>query len=124
MIKTAGRLSVDGKDLKAIGDFLRELGTAASAIKSEAAKADEATALLGVRYNSLGGDLIKPVPDMRVAYLKTAQQLDADLGNLAKALEHTATAMAKIAKQYRDADQRNKLDAETVQKFLQGRGRG
>lgn len=123
-MKSAGRLSVDGKDLKAVGDYLSELGTATRAIMREVAKADAAASLNGVRYCSLGDDRVGNVVDMRMAFIATTRQLDTDLGNIATSLEHTATAMAKIAKQYRNADERNRLDAETVKTFLKGPSRG
>jgi hypothetical protein len=124
LIGTAGRLTVDGRDLRAVGDYLNELGTATRAIMREAATADAAASLHGLRYSSLGDDKITNVVDMRLAYVAATRQLDTDLGNLAKTLERTAAAMAKIAKRYRTADERNKVDADTVRKMLGGSGHG
>jgi hypothetical protein len=117
-IESAGRLRVDGQDLKVIGRYLNELAASTTAIRREAAAGDVAATASRERYRSLGSDEIGPVMDMRVAFAGAAQQLDADLGNLARAIAHTAAAMETLAKLYRSADERNKLDAATVRRYL------
>ncbi|GAA0896409.1 hypothetical protein [Virgisporangium aurantiacum] len=117
-LESAGRLQVDGQDLKVIGQYLNELAASTRAIRREAAAGDVAATASRERYRSLGSDDIGPVMDMRAAFAGAAQQLDTDLDNLTKAIAHTAAAMEKLAKQYRDADERNKLDAATVRRYL------
>ena len=117
-IESAGRLRVDGQDLKVIGQYLTELAASTTAIRREAAAGDVAATASRERYRSLGSDEIAPVIDMRVAFAGAARQLDADLDNLTRAIAHTAAAMETLAKLYRNADERNKLDAATVRRHL------
>jgi hypothetical protein len=117
-IESAGRLRVDGQDLKVIAQFLDELAASTRSIRREAVAADTAATWSRQRYRGLGSDDIPPVIDMRTAFANAAQQLDTNLDNLTKSLAKTVAAMEKLGRQYRDADERNKLDAATVRRFL------
>jgi hypothetical protein len=117
-LDSAGRLQVDGHDLTVIGQFLGELAASTRAIRTEAAAADTAATASRERYRSLGSDDITHVIDMRAGFAGAAQQLDVNLDNLTKAIAHTAAAMETLAKLYRNADERNKLDMATVRRYL------
>jgi uncharacterized phage infection (PIP) family protein YhgE len=119
-----GNLKVDGADLAAINRYLSTVAEMTRITKQMVTEADRAAQMPGgsgqAQYGSLGSDEIGGMAEISTRLSAIAQTVRKNLADLATAVDHTATAMTQIAHQYQNADQRNKLNAEQVQKFLNG----
>jgi hypothetical protein len=114
-------LQVDGADLDKIKQYLSLVAETTRIIRQKVDEADQVAASRGEqqhRYVSLGSHEIAWVPDISTKLSNTAQTVEKNLADFAAAVDRTAEAMTKIARAYQSADQRNKLKAEQVRKYL------
>jgi hypothetical protein len=115
------RLTVDGSDLAAINQYLAGLAQMTKIVQSKAKTAD-AEAQFGdpgqTRYATLSHNEVDGVIAISNRLLGTEMALNKSLMRFAEALEHTATAITRIAKDYHDMDKLNKLNVEQVRQYL------
>jgi hypothetical protein len=117
---TLSGLRVDGADLAVINRYLGVVAEMTRIVRQTVDEADRAAQTSGGphRYSSLGSDEIGGVLDISSRLSATAQMVEKNLADFAKAVDHTAEAITKIAQQYQSTDQRNRLNAEQVRKYL------
>lgn len=115
-------LRVDGADLAVISRYLDSVAQLARIVHQTVHSADRAAQIdgspSGHRYGSLGHVDIGGVTAIGDRLAGTVRAVQGNLTEFATAVDRTAEAVTKLARRYQSIDERNKLDAEQVRKYL------
>lgn len=114
-------LRVDGADLAAMGEYLDKVAQLSRIIHQLVHAADRAAQTddtPGHRYGSLGAAEIEGVAAVTARLTSVTSTVQDNLTRFATAVDHTAEALVEIGRRYRDADERNQLNADQVRKYL------
>jgi hypothetical protein len=115
-------LRIDGTDLSAIKQYLEAVAQLTRNVQDMVDTANRTAQApgdpAGHSFGHLGHGAIGGVAEIGSRLQSTARSMDRNLARFATSMNRTAEAIATIAKLYRTADERNKLDAEQVRRHF------